>query len=203
MATEHRNIADAERHEPKGASVASAGQVLRSLGGGVTGFANPSVLNNITMSNMIEGVSLTSQGPVATDTPYQVTWGGGSANADISIASNGVLTLLTSGLYYFTFNLNMGRANNTGTSVLLARLLINDVPTGFVQVSKIDTSVNISPLNANILRSFVANDTVKIQIMRDSSGANDGGLITVDPVLAGWDNSPSAAVRIQKVLGGF
>lgn len=203
MATEHRLIPDAERHEPKGASLAANGQVIKSNGDGTTSFANPSTLRNITISSTLEGISTTTQGPSAVDTPYQVTWGSGTSNSDVNIASNGIVTITTAGLYFVTFNLNMGRATNTGIATLLARLLINDVPIGFVQSTKIDTSANINALNASIFRVFAANDTIKVQFMRDSSGANDGSLITVDPVLAGWNNSPSAAIRLQKVLGGY
>lgn len=38
MAIEHKNIPEAERHEPKGASTATAGQVLTSNGDGTTQF---------------------------------------------------------------------------------------------------------------------------------------------------------------------
>lgn len=203
MATEHRLIPDAERHETKGASTATVGQVHRSNGGGATSWVNPSSLNNVTISSTLEGISNTTQGPTAVDTPYQVTWGAGSSNSDVNIASNGIVTIITAGLYFITFNLNMGRTGNTGIATLLARLLINDTPAGFVQGTRIDTSANVTPFNATVYRSFNASDTIKVQLIRDSGGNNDGGLITIDPVLAGWDNSPSAAIRLQKVLGGF
>lgn len=203
MATEHKNISDAERHEPKGASTATAGQVLNSLGAGLTSFVNPSTLGNITITTTTEGKSLTTQNPTGTDAPYQVTWGSGVVTADADIASNGIVTVLSAGLYAVTFNLNLGRTTNTGIATLFARLLINDVFTGFVQAAKIDTSINVSVMNATIFRRFNVNDTIKVQLIRDSGGTNDGGLITLDPVLAGWENSPSAAIRLQKIVGGF
>ena len=203
MATEHRLIPDAERHEVKGASTATNGQVLKANGGGTTSFVNASSLNNITISSVIEGISTTNQGPSATDTPYQVTWGSGTSNSDVNIASNGIVTITTAGLYFVTINMNIGRTGNTGTAILLARLLINDVPTGFVQSTRIDASTDVNAFNASIFRPFSANDTIKVQFMRDSGGSNDGGLITVDPVLAGWNNSPSAAIRVQKIQGGY
>lgn len=202
MSVQHVNIADADRHETKGASTAAAGQVHRANGNGTTTWVNPNTLSNISIGSTLEGLSFSNQGPTAVDTPHQVTWGSGTSNSDVSIASNGVVTITTSGLYLVTFNLNLGRANVTGIATLLARLLVNDNPTGFVQAVKIDTSANIQPLNASILRSFNASSTIKVQLIRDSSGNNDGGLITVDPVLAGWNNSPSAAIRVQKILGG-
>lgn len=202
MSIQHANIADANRHETKGASTAAAGQVHRANGNGTTSWVNPDTLANISIGSVIEGISLTNQGPTSVDTPYQVTWGGGSSNADVSIASSGVVTINTTGLYFVTFNLNLGRANTTGIATLVARLLVNDNPTGFVQAVKIDTSANVHPLNASILRSFNASSTIKVQLIRDSGGNNDGGLITVDPVLSGWENSPSAAIRIQRIAGG-
>lgn len=203
MAVQHSNIADANRHENKGASTATAGQVLQGDGDGTTSFVNPSTLQNITIGSVLESQSLVSQGPTALDTLHQVAFAAASSNSDVSIATNGTVTLTTAGLYSITFNLNFGRTTNTGIAIMFARLLVNDVPTGFVQGVKVDTSVNVTPFNATILRKFNANDTVKIQLIRDSGGTNDGGLITLDPVLAGWANSPSAAIRVQKIAGGF
>lgn len=201
MAIQHRNIPDAERHEPKGASTATVGQVLASSGSGLTAFINPNTLDNITLSSSLEAISTTSQAPASTDTPLQITFGAGSSNSDVSVNGSGTVTILTAGVYFLTFNLSLGRSNATGVSTVLARLLVNDVATGFVQASKIDTSVNIVPFHATLLRKFAVNDTIKVQIIRDSSGTNDGGVVTFDPVLSGWANSPSAAVRIQKIMG--
>jgi hypothetical protein len=201
MPIQHRNITDAERHEPKGASIATIGQVLSSSGGGVTTFVNPNTLNNITLSSSLEASSLVNQAPAAVDTPLQLNFGTSVANSDVSVSALGVVTILTAGVFFLTVNLNLGRTTNVGISTVAVRLLVNDVATGFVQVNKIDTSVNIVPFHDTILRKFSINDTIKIQILRDSSGANDGGVISVDPVLAGWSNSVSAAVRIQKIMG--
>lgn len=201
MPTQHSAITDANRHENKGASTALSGQVLKGNGDGTTSFVNPNTLANISISSTIEGQSLVSQGPSAVDTPYQVTWGSGSSNSDVNIASNGIVTILTAGLYNINFNLTYGRSNASGIAILFARLLLNSSPIGFVQSAKIDTSINVQSSNSSILRSFAANDTLVVQLIRDSSGANDGGLVSLDPVLALWANNPSAAIRVQKLAG--
>lgn len=201
MPIQHKNIPDAERHEPKGASTATAGQVLSSNGAGAALFVNPNTLANITLSSVFESSSLVNQQPAAVDTPLQVNFGTGGSNSDVSVDNTGVVTIINAGVYFITVNLSMGRANNTGISIVMARLLLNDAPVGFAQASKIDTSVNIVPFHASILRKLSAADTIKLQILRDSAGANDGGLVTVDPVLAGWANAPSASIRIQKITG--
>ncbi len=201
MAIQHRDIPDAERHEPKGASTATAGQVLSADGAGAATFVNPNTLTNITLSSTLENTSTVDQSPTAVDTPLQVSFGPLVANSDVSIAAIGTVTILTAGVYSITFNMNMGRTNNVGTSILFARLLVNDTPTGFVQVNKIEEAINVRPFNAQVMRAFSANDTIKVQVIRDSAGANDGGLITLNPVLSGWADSPSAAIRIQKITG--
>lgn len=202
MAIQHIDIPDNKRHEVKGASTATLNQVLKSNGDATTSFVNPNTLPNISVASILEGQSFITQNPIALDTPYQVLWGSAVSNADCSIASNGVVTINTTGLYSITFNLNFGRSNNVGISKLVARLETNGTPTGFVQVCQMDTSTNISPFNGTVLRSFSTTNIITLQLLRDSTGANDGGLYTFDPVLAGWSNSPSAAIRIQRIAGG-
>jgi hypothetical protein len=203
LAIEHKDIPDDARHEPKGASTASLGQVLRSNGGGSTSFVNPSSLNNITVTSFLENQSTVTQNPGAVDTPLVVSFGPLIESSDIRIGMGGVVTLKTTGLYFITFNLSLGRANNTGVSTMFVRILINDVPTDIVRAIKIDTSANITPVTIPLFRRFTADDTVKVEILRDSSGANDGGVISLNPVLAGWADSPAASVKVQKITGGF
>ena len=202
MATEHADIVDAERHEAKGASTALAGRVLQANGDGTTSFVVPSTLSNINISSSIEAQSLATQNPSAVDTPLQIVFGSGTSNSDVNVASNGIVTILTAGLYHVSYSLNFGRSNATGIATLFSRMLINDVPAGVVQSAKIDTSINVSPVSEALIRSFAANDTIKVQIIRDSGGTNDGGLISLDPVLVAWTNSPSAYIRVQKIGGG-
>lgn len=201
MAIQHRNIPDAERHPVKGTSTATAGQVLRADGAGDAAFVNPNSLVNITLSSNLEAGTATSQSPASTDTPLLITFGAGSSNADVSIAAGGTITILTAGVFIFTFNLNMGRTGNTGVSTLVARALVNDVALDPTYVNRIDTSGNTTTLNFTLIRNFAVNDTVKVQVIRDSGGTNDGGLIAIDPVLSGWATSSSASVKIQKITG--
>lgn len=201
MAIQHRNIPDAERHEAKGASTATAGQVIASVGGGATAFVNPNTLTNISFSSSLEVASLVSQSPAATDTPLQINFGAGSSNTDVSVAAGGTITILTAGVFFINLNMTFGRTTSTGVATVVARVLVNDVFAGFVYATKIDTSIDIQPFSTTIVRNFSVNDTIKVQVIRDSTGTNDGGLITFDPVLSGWANAPSAAVRVQKITG--
>lgn len=202
MAIEHKNIPDAERHEPKGASTATVNQIARANGDGSTTFVTPSTLPLVTLTPVPQVVSTAAQGPTALDTPYQVVFGTGGGD-HINVASNGVITFLTGGLFHGEVNLNVGRSNNTGVAIILARLLVNNNPSGIVHGVRIDASTDTRQIRFPIFGQFAQNDTLRVQIMRDSAGANDGGLVPIDPVVAGWNTVPSASVMIGKLLGGY
>lgn len=199
---EHINIIDAQRHEAKGASTASNGQVLKANGDGSTSFVAPNTLANISVASTLEAQSISTQNPTGTDTPLQVVWGSGGSNADVDVASNGTITILTAGLYLVEYNLAFGRATAASTATLVTRRLINDVASGFTDVVQLSEEALIIPFSATFLRSFSANDTIKVEFLRDSGDDDVGGLVSINPVLAGWDTTPSASVRIQRIAGG-
>lgn len=203
MAIEHKNIPDAERHEPKGASTATAGQIARAKGDGTTEFVNTSQLNLITTGPAPEIASSITQGPSVVDTPYQVTFGAGGGTDDFTVASNGIITFNTSGLYEVDIDLNVSRTTSTGTAIFVARLLFNDVATGLTRGVRIDTDTSSVPIKFHQFVPMPAGATIKVQVMRDSAGANDGGLAPIDPVAAGWGTVPSASVKITKIIGGY
>lgn len=203
MSIQHASIADANRHENKHASSASNGQVLKAKGDGTTEFVNPSTLQNITIGSSIEGTSNTSQGPSSTDTVHQVTWGSGSSSTDVTIGSNGLITINTAGLYLFSYTLSLGRSSNSGVATLVTRLLLNNAEFGHPQAVRIDASTDVKPITVTLFRKFSPGDELKVQLIRDSAGTNDGGLITIDPTPSGWSNSPAATVRLSKIVGGY
>lgn len=203
MAIQHASIADADRHENKHATGATNGHVLKANGNNTTSFVAPSTLQNITIGTTLEGYSDANQGPSAVDTAYQVTWGAGSSDANVNLASNGLVTISTSGLYDVNIALNMGRTGTTGVATLLARVLINDAPYGRTKLVRLDSAADVITVSFEFLRKFVATDVIKVEILRDSSTQNDGELVAVTPVDTSWAATPSAAIRISKITGGY
>lgn len=200
MAIQHRDIIDSERHEAKGASSASAGQVLQANGDGTTSFINPSLLDNWNIESSLVSQSFSDQNPSSVDTPLQVVWGTAS-NTSVDVASNGVITFLEDGLYYLTFNLNFGRTTGAGTVILAVRFLVNGVASGITQKFTMSDSTASIPFCASDWLSASASDTITAQIIRDSAGINNGGLLTTDITLGDWADAPSAAISIQKIAG--
>lgn len=202
MAIQHKDILDADRHEVKGASTALSGQVLKSNGGGATSFVNPTDLQNIQYTSILANSRSANINPSAVDTPLQATFDSTVSNTDISMNSDGTITINTTGLYTFAFNMNFGRSNNTGTSIVVARLLINDVQFGYTQAHVQNATNNIRPIRIDLTLSLTAGDTLKIQIMRDSAGTNDGGLFAQAVTVGSWGDVPSFFARGAKIKGG-
>jgi hypothetical protein len=201
MAVQHDAIVDAERHEAKHADAATAGQVLKANGGGVTSFVAPSTLTNIVYTQVLEGIDTTAQTPGAPDVPLQVTFGGATSNADITLSALGLITFNTAGVYKISIHLHFGRAAAAGITNFLARLLVNGTaisPTYYVVVENEEAVI---PFDMEFTRAFSATNTLALQIMQDSAGLSAGGLVTFNPTAAGWADVPSAYVRIQKMAG--
>lgn len=204
---EHVSIADEDRHEPKHASTAITKQVLMSNGDGTTEFAfvdYADVINTPTpqgYKQVMAAFSAGNQNPAALDTPLQVNFGSPQANADVSLAANGTLTFNTDGDYSVTLLVRFGRTALGGNAVILTRFLVNDVQGLNTNSISLPDANSITPFSVNLFVSALAGDTFKLQIMRDSSGVNVGGLTALVPVLAGWNISPSATIVVSKYVG--
>lgn len=201
MAIQHAVISDADRHEAKGASTALTGQVLQSNGDGTTTFVYPETLKNVSLASALISQSLVNQNISGTDNPLQVNFGAANANTSVSVDSGGTITFLEDGSYLVNVDLHVGRSNNTGTATIYARALVNDQPYGPTYNVEITSDVSTRNIHFMLPNHYISGDTIKIQVIRESTGANDGGLYTRNPTLAGWENTPSAAVVIQKIIG--
>lgn len=201
MATEHRLIPDAERHEPKGASTATAGHVLASNGDGSTSFVDPLTLENIEVVSTLSNFNSANINPSGTDTPVVAGFSSTVSNSDITMDSSGLITVNATGLYNFNFNLNFGRSSSSGTAITVARLLINDVQFGFTQGIVQTATANTRPVRIDLFLELTAGDQLKVQVMRDSGGTNDGGLLAQAVVNSAWGDVPSYFVRASRVNG--
>lgn len=201
MATQHASISDINRHEAKGASTASNGQVLKANGNGTTSFVNPSTLNNLILTNVLTGLDTNIQNPTAVDSPLTVTFGSSVSSADVALSGAGILTFNTDGVFIVDVGLNFQRTAGTGLAKLLSRVLVNGVgidPTHFTILTDLETA---TPLNIRLERTFNATNTLSVQIIRDSTGINNGGLYPLNPVASGWATAPSAYINVQKLVG--
>lgn len=204
---EHVSIVDAQRHEPKHASTAANRQVCMSKGDGTTEFAFVSYNNLVGIPTVrgyatsLAAFSTGNQNPSALDVPLQVNFGSPQSNADVSLAANGTITFNTAGDYALTLIIRQGRTAGGGSAVLLSRFLINDVQGLNTNTAVLPDATSITPFAVTLFFTVNATNTFKLQIMRDSSGANLGGLTSLVPVLGGWNVSPSASIVVSKYRG--
>ncbi len=200
---QHSAIADSERHPPKGASLASSGQVMKADGGDSVTWVNPSTLNNIIISTALESFNTSTQTPSALDTALQVVFGGAVAGTDVSISSGGLVTFNTAGVYAVNINLVVSRTSAAGNANLVTRVKLNGTAIDPVYFTSLAEDDNAVVLTIHLLRSFAATNTLTVEFMRDSggSGLDNGILQGFNPTTSGWANTPSAYVKIQKLTG--
>lgn len=197
---EHKDISDPNIHETKGVAAAVNGQVHARIGG-LGAWVDPSSLVTGRHTTVFTGSTLASQIPAGVDTPLGVTFGGAVVGTDISIDSAGVITVNTDGYYNFKFNLSFGRTTGVGSAIILGRLLVNGVATGFVQGARLPDEDTSNVTQFDIEFAVAAGTTIAVQIIQDSAGIANGGLIGLTSVLADWGDVPSAWVRVTKFVG--
>lgn len=205
---EHNVIVDSQRHELKHADAATANQVWKANGDGTsrTDFVVWSEITGKPTSKgyqqLIYGASVAAnQSPSATNTPLQVEFGGAQTTADVSLSAAGVLTFNTSGYYYVSYTLQHGRATSTGSAIIFDRILYNGSQILSSYGCSLDANVQIIPYLVHLAIVANAGDNMLVQTVRDSAGANDGGLFRAVPTVSGWVACPSASILVSKLQG--
>lgn len=205
---EHVDIVDGERHEAKGASIASNNQVLHANGDGTTTFKFIDY-NNIQNTPTLQGYqpvlvassTASVQQPAATNTAIKVEFGPAQSNPFVTLDNLGNLTFLTAGYYAVYVGLRFGRSTAAGAAVLFGRVLSNGVQVGnSFGATLIDDAERI-PVNFTHFANADANDIMAVEFYRDSSGINNGGLYATSPALAGWNQISSSSLYIYRFVG--
>lgn len=205
MSIQHSAIADADRHEPKGASTASNREVLLSNGDGTTKFDNvaftdltgrPTVI--LTAAALTSASTSASQNPSATNTNTDIIFGAGGSTSDVSVSGAGVITFTTGGPYLIQADLNFGRDAGTTASILYIRALKNGVAYGSPVEVRLQETVSRKLINLTLAVAATAADTMKFQMVTDSAGDGGGGLRQDTPNAAGWSVVPCAKLTVSK-----
>lgn len=197
----HSALTGADLHEVKGAAAASANTILKADGAGSASFVLPTTLTNVSVTSILSNSNTADITPVVVDTPIDATFSGTVSNSDVTMDASGLITVNTSGVYHVTFNLNFSRTAGAGTAILAARLLVNGSQFGFTQSVVQPDSVTARPVQITIIKPFTAADNMKVQIIRDSAGINNGHLDAQAITLADWGDVPSYWVRVAKWAG--
>ena len=159
------------------------------------------VLIGVKEVDIIRGFSTAAvQQPSALGTPIQVEFGGAQTATELSLSGTGTITCNVSGTYAFRFKLQFGRTGAGGISYLMTRILKNGAQFGVTQSTRLSSSDSIIPTDSRVLIDLIAGDTVSMQFIRDSLGANSGGLFQ-QASSHGWGAAPSALLVASKMVG--
>ncbi len=149
---------------------------------------------------IILGISTaTSQEPTATDTPLQIEFGPAQVTSEVSLSASGAITINEDGQYMFDALVHFGRTTGPGELKCFFEILINGSPTVASVYVKVDNPKIVIPISDLSRFNLVAGDVVTYEIIRDSTGANNGGLLQFTPTLAGRPAAPTAAINISKL----
>ena len=141
------------------------------------------------------------QQPSTTNTPIQVEFGAAQTGIELSLSGLGTVTCNSRGTYAFRFKLQFGRSGATGVSYLMTRILKNGAQFGVTQSTRLSSSDSIIPTDSRVLMKLLAGDTVKMELVRDSIGANSGGLYQQAASTPGWSAAPSALLVASVIEG--
>lgn len=150
---------------------------------------------------VLRAPSTVVQAPTAVDTPLQLTFGAAQkSSADpVMINAAGLVTFNTAGAYAVRVKLQCGRTGATGTSILLSRILLAGVQFGSAACVKMTQTDATTPTDSRVVINATAGQTFAVQIMRDSTGSNFGGVYPQAATVTAWGTAPSALLVISRL----
>jgi len=164
--------------------------------GSILSLARPSA------TTVLYAFSTVNQAPSVLDTPLQVTFGAAqnTSTDPVMLDALGNITFNQTGMYLFNGFGNIERQGSSGgVSVLLFRALIDGVQAGVIKGFELNTTGVMFPYETTIVINITEVGTVLTwEILRDSSGVNQGGMYT-HTASGPWDDVPSAQIQIFKV----
>lgn len=150
---------------------------------------------------VLRASSLVAQSPTAVDTPLQVAFGAAQgAPADpVMINAAGLVTFNQAGNYAVRVKLQCGRTGASGTSILLSRLLLAGAQYGSPAATKLVSADVTIPIESRVVINATAGQNFAVQIMRDSTGSNFGGIFPQAAAVTAWGTAPSALLVISRL----
>ena len=199
---QHANIPEAQLHETKGASTASANTWLGANGDGTATFQ--SLPFEFKIEDSYDAQSFDDQTLAALGTELQVTLGDAatSPGGSVSVAADGTITINQDGVYFVSADGSCSRDTSTGFTELAFSLRIGGTQVGrssVVGLESADIAVT-APVTSSEILSLEAGTQLTYH-MRRIAGTTSGnaGLTQTTITDANWGDAPSARVGISKL----
>jgi len=142
-----------------------------------------------------------NQIPTGLDTPLQVKFGPAqnTGSDPVSLDANGVITFNQAGLYLFTGYANFERQGSSGgVTVTLFRPLFNSVQSDVTKMVELNQTGVSVPYEISVPLTASVGDVLTYEILRDSSGVDQGGLYS-HVNSSSWSDVPAVSIKIFKV----
>jgi len=169
--------------------------------------SNYTSAENISIDRVINGLSLaTDQQPSGTGetNAIQIEFGAaqGTISDPVQLSAAGTLTFNEAGLYRLKVTADVGRTGGGGVSQLRLRALVDGAQAGQTIGFEIDDANTAIPFTDEAwLNIPVSGVEISYEIMRDSSGNNNGGLFQPEVTAAtapNWSPCTCAAIRVER-----
>lgn len=179
MTIQHRNIPDADLHEPKGIAAATANKVYVSdgSGSGTWGALPGKLYSEIYIDTGVTAVTLAAASAYAKLNPSG-EWTENISNGLVATPLEGEITLTTAGVYLIEFWIVFDTAAIAANSNYRFKFAFNGTPgPRVVETKKTTNGVDRLHLSAQGLVTASANDILTIHASGD--GTSSGTAITV------------------------
>lgn len=146
--------------------------------------------------------SFNDQEPSIVDDTIQIELGSaqGTGGDPVQVDALGEITFNEAMTVTLAVSAEYGRAGGAGISELRLRAVINGTPQPPVLSAKLDDQDVRVPFQAVLELNAAVGMTFTFEIVRDPSGNNSGGLFAATSTAAGWADSPSARVVINRFI---
>ncbi|YP_008239726.1 hypothetical protein N271_gp17 [Salmonella phage Jersey] len=143
------------------------------------------------------------QAPSTTGTALTVAFGGAQKTSTdpVMINASGIATFNAAGNYAIRVKLQAGHTEASGTSILLSRVLLGGAQFGPPAVTKLASEETTIPIESRVVVNAAVGQTFTVEIMRDASGSNFGGLYPQAATVTSWGVAPSALLVISRLEG--
>lgn len=158
------------------------------------------VADNLTIPVINSQSTLATQWPTALDTVHVVTFwpAQGSASDPVQLLADWTIRFNEAWNYALRLRAELWRANTGGTVEMLFRTTFNGVQIWQTTVQKLESKNVLISLDAYV-PALVGVWDLKLEIQRDSAGANDWELQQTVPTDGTWDTSASASVQVYNL----
>ena len=147
----------------------------------------------------LRAVSPDTQSPTGTDAPMQIEFGAArGGTADIyALAADGSLTVRQEGQYDIEVLVHVQKETDSTAANLLFYFHVNDVQVGDTVLVQLDETAMALPVKFMEHFDFDGGDVLKVYMVRDSAGVDEGSLIAFDTTLGTIANVFSARIELK------